>query len=307
MQLNHEILSEKLVEDKLVGMSIIMIEDVVQELRDDPDFQEDVYRSILVAELQTIPKEMKDTCRMCQLEDERPCCDSDCKLFKKAVEYHEMIDSEYDICYHCPERDKGCLGYDYCMYRNLTDSLQVKDVKMTADELLWKGIISEELFIKLCDSGLRYINAFDYQAVLDVVGSEVILKVQREFLILMERSFSEYLSGLNEVLGLSRVKTSKSAIQFEKDFQEYLEAKRVNKHKEEMERFSISLKSSRVSESFFGVLIDKKTKKAFKLIIRKNYISSEVNLPERALELIADKIREDFDKHFQLPGKVYLF
>ena len=308
MQLNHEILSEKLVEDKLVGMSIIMISDVVEELKDDPDFNHEAYRSILTAELETIHKEMKDTCRMCQLEDEKACCESDCKLFEKAVEYHENINADYDICYHCPEKDKGCLGFDYCRFRNLDEKLSIKDVHLSADALLWASVITEDDYFALCDKGLRFISAFDYESVLDVVGPYVMRKVQQNFFILMERHFGSYLPGLVEAVGESESKVSKRVVQFEEDFKEYIASKRAISRKETSasKNFTIAIKKTSAKNSFIGVLIDNssESRKPLKFIIKSEYISVKGSLPEGALNLIESKICNEFNENFKMPSRV---
>lgn len=309
MQLNHEILSEKLVEDQLVGMSIIMIQDVIDELRGDPDFNEEAYRSILTAELQTIPKEMKDTCRMCQLEDEKACCQSDCKLFEKAVEFHELIDSDYDICYHCPEKDTSCLGYEHCRFRNLDDSLKAKDVRISADSLLDKGIINAEMFNSLLENGLRFISSFDYESVLDVVGSDVISRIQDEFFVLMERHFAFYLSGFKKLSVEAKAKYSQAKAKFEEDFEEYMLRRKSKAQSEtfKTKRFKVAIRPSAIGNSYFVVVVDKKSSRVAKLLISENYISSQMELSNALIEFIEERIHSNFDENFKVPRKVYTF
>ena len=305
MQLKHEILSEELVKDKIVGMSIIMISDVVEELKGDPDFDNEAYKSILTAELQTLHKEMKDTCRVCQQEDERVCCESGCKLFEKGVEYLEIVNSDYDICYHCPEKDTGCLGYEYCTFRNVAPE-KVKDVSLLADDLYRRDVISEDKYKVLVDNGLRSITSDDYKQVLELLGSKLTSKIQQEFFVLIDKNFAFYLPGLRNVLGDSETKSTKEIPEFEKSFNKYMEGKESKTVTAASDKYKVLIKRSHANGSYFGTII-KDNRKVAKFIIRKDYISSQIKLSDKMLSSIVKKIHSDFDENFQIPSKVYKF
>lgn len=273
--LNHEILDERLA-NNLSGFSILQIEDLIADVKDDPDFNHEVYNSIVNAELSMLPHEMKDKCSECReygLEDMNvKCCESDCDIFRRGVEFLERIDSSFDICYNCPESNNTCTGFEHCGHLNMGIEAKAIDVQFTPHYLFTQGVISEKVKDTIYAKGITNIDYETYESLEEFLSADVL------------RDISDYAFAVMERLGIN-VSTNNTT------------------HKTTVECSDVVAQLTRNGGVIGSVKINGKTIKFF---VKSKYISLSGKAEHDILTLIEKKVQEILDnRDYTLPKKIY--
>lgn len=59
--------------------------------------------------------ELREKCYSCQVKTSRSCCQTNCELFKRAVDALKEGMVKIDICHYCPSRNQTCFGMEYVL------------------------------------------------------------------------------------------------------------------------------------------------------------------------------------------------
>jgi hypothetical protein len=267
LELNHEILDESLVKERLSGFSLSDIQDTINELKNDPDFRNDIYESILNAELLSVPMEMSERCPYCEVGV--PCCEANCELFERAVEYKKRINKDFDICYHCPEKDISCTGFENSHLRRMKVD-KVKDICFSPRRLFKEGIIRQETLDNILSNKIDIINSNTYNVLENFLPSDELRSISNYAFKEIER-FGIAIKNTNHTI------TALNAI--------------------------VNVQLTR-SGAIMGVItFDSKKTKFF---IKKEYISLQEKSSQDILIVIENKVKEILGEDYKLPKKVYV-
>lgn len=263
-------------EDLLEGFSIIEMEELVSSLKEDPDFRNDIYESIITAEVLSYPYTTR-ACESCA----SVCCETDCPVFQKGIEYQKRVDPTWEICYRCPEYTVHCLGYEHCIHRNIPVA-RVKDIIFLPRSLYKEGVISQEELNTLDSEGIEYIDADNFETLSTILSEDTL------------QALSDYAhQKIAELFFPSTTTTSTAVNESMQNVHIYAESPSTSVH------VTVTREGN-----FFGYIeIEGKT---VKFLVKGNYITVQERLSKNQLSLIEQRIKEITGiERYNLPKKVY--
>lgn len=278
MSLKEEILDPERV-NQIKGISI----EQVADLEDEPGVDMEVFNSIMRDELMTVTKEMLNTCRQCEIS--KRCCKTECKVFERGVKFREVMGSDFNICYNCPEKDSNCLGYEYAHEMQFDEEYKMKNVRFTPRELEKNSIINQEEKEVLENEGYSEIDHYEF----DKIDEEGLLSDTTM------QDISKYAFKKGSIQGVN-----------------------VNKLRNMVSDTNVSVKTASVEDveevevvktrsgNYMGV-IRRESDEDVKFYVKDSYVSmqeKDVSLLSKIRDKIAYLIGND---DYQLPDKLYAF